>query len=160
MAQEGIVIAIQANYYLVRLKDYLESPLLCTRRSLLKKIGQNIMVGDRVFVVEADFVEHQGVIERVAPRFSEFPRPPVANAEQILLVFSLAEPPLELWQLSRFLVKAESTDLSLALCLNKQDLISQKEQQQWRSRLESWGYDPIFISVEKNQGLEQLQEIL
>ncbi|MGL5033746.1 MAG: ribosome small subunit-dependent GTPase A, partial [Microcystaceae cyanobacterium] len=85
---------------------------------------------------------------------------PVANAEQILLVFSLAEPPLELWQLSRFLVKAESTDLSLALCLNKQDLISEKEQQQWRSRLESWGYDPIFISVEKNQGLEKLQEIL
>jgi ribosome biogenesis GTPase len=154
---QGTVIAIQANYYLVRLDRWPQSPLLCTRRSRLKKIGQTIMVGDRVGVEEADLTALQGAIAEVHPRKTEFPRPPVANAEQILLVFSLAEPPLEIWQLSRFLVKAESTELSLSLCFNKQDLVTQKEVNQWRSRLEGWGYAPLFISVSQNQGLEKLQ---
>ena len=35
--------------------------------------------------------------------------PPVANAQQILLLFALEAPTLDPWQLSRFLVKAEST---------------------------------------------------
>lgn len=157
---QGTVIAVQANYYVVRLDHQIQTPLLCTRRSRLKKIGQTIMVGDRVGVEEVDLTTLQGAIAEVQPRKTEFPRPPVANAEQILLVFSLAEPPLEVWQLSRFLVKAESTELSLGLCLNKQDLVTEQELQQWRSRLEAWGYAPIFISVAQNQGLDQLQQTL
>ena len=97
-ADIGIVTALQANYYRVRLPGLSEVPLLCTRRALLKKIGQNIMVGDRVRVEEIDLTSLQGVITEVLPRCSEFPRPPVANAEQILLIFSLADPPLEVWQ--------------------------------------------------------------
>lgn len=159
-ADIGIVTALQANYYRVRLPGLSEVPLLCTRRALLKKIGQNIMVGDRVRVEEIDLTSLQGVITEVLPRCSEFPRPPVANAEQILLVFSLAEPPLEVWQLSRFLVKAESTQLKIALCLNKRDLVSETTVHQWRSRLENWGYDPIFISVLQQQGLKHLQAVL
>lgn len=160
MAEQGIVMAIQANYYEVRLVTGGDALLLCTRRALLKKIGQTILVGDRVFVEEIDLASLQGVITEVLPRRSEFPRPPVANAEQILLVFSLAEPPLEVWQLSRFLVKAESTHLKIALCLNKRDLVSETTVHQWRSRLEDWGYDPIFVSVLNHQGLKHLQTIL
>ncbi|MGF1539322.1 MAG: small ribosomal subunit biogenesis GTPase RsgA [Pleurocapsa sp.] len=157
----GIVVAVQANFYRVRLeKNSSVLYLLCTRRTRLKKIGQKVMVGDRVIVEQPDWQDGRGVISKIISRTTEFQRPTVANAQNILLLFAVEEPTLDPWQLSRFLVKAESTSLKLCLCLNKCDLITEKQQQQWQQRLENWGYDPIFISVRQKQGIEELLENL
>jgi ribosome biogenesis GTPase len=156
---QGTVVAVQANFYQVALAaDSQRQSLLCTRRSRLKKIGQKVMVGDKVLVEEADFIEGRGVVSAVFPRKTELERPPVANADQILLVFALAEPNLDPMALSQFLVKAESTQLQPRLCLNKTDLISEQQQQDWRERLQGWGYDPTFVSVFTGAGLTQLQQ--
>lgn len=171
----GTVVAVQANFYRVRIEEgrrqkaippnplrkgerNYPSPqyLLCTRRTRLKKIGQQVMVGDRVLVENPDYSEGRGAIAEVLERTTELKRPPVANAEQILLVFALEEPKLDTWQLSRFLVKAESTNLELCLCLNKADLISEAQQRQWQQRLSSWGYDPVSISIANKAGIEEL----
>ncbi len=157
----GIVVAVQANFYRVKLEK--NSPvvyLLCTRPTRLKKIGQQVMVGDRVIVEKPDWQDGRGVISKVLSRATKLQRPTVANAQKILLLFAVEEPTLDPWQLSRFLVKAESTSLQLCLCLNKCDLITEQQQQQWQQRLENWGYNPIFISVWKKQGIEQLLENL
>jgi ribosome biogenesis GTPase len=84
----------------------------------------------------------------------------MANAEQILLVFAFAEPDLDAHQLTRFLVKAESTQLGVSLCLNKQDLVTENKQEEWQARLASWGYKPILISVAENKGIEALTSYL
>ncbi|WP_017306034.1 small ribosomal subunit biogenesis GTPase RsgA [Spirulina subsalsa] len=151
----GTVVAVQANFYQVRLVGGGDS-VLCTRRSRLKKLGQKVMVGDRVVVEEIDEVARRGAIAEILPRQTQLERPPVANAEQILLVFSLAEPPLDPWQLSRFLIKAELTALTPCLCLNKQDLVSPSEQAAWQERLGKWGYNPLLISVEQQEGLDRV----
>lgn len=149
----GTVLAVQANYYWVQLDPAQsgDAPdmamLLCTRRSLLKKIGQRVMVGDRVQVVEPDWAGQRGAIAQVLPRRTELDRPPIANADQILLVFALAEPTLDPIQLSRFLVKAESTGLAVALAFNKSDLVSAEVRQHWCDRLNHWGYQPLIISI-------------
>ncbi|MEL4896965.1 small ribosomal subunit biogenesis GTPase RsgA [Crocosphaera sp. Alani8] len=163
----GTVVAVQANFYQVRLDQPLKehndasiAHLLCTRRTRLKKIGQAVMVGDRVIVEEPDYQDARGAIARVLPRKTELSRPPVANAEQMLLVFALEEPPLETWQLSRFLVKAESTEIPFLLCLNKADLLTSTQQKTWHDRLKKWGYDPLLISVTTFQGLEALKDSL
>ena len=149
----GTVIAVQANFYQVRLDS--QNTLLCTRPTRLKKMGQKVMVGDRVEVKSPDF--ERGAIAKVLPRKTELERPPIANAEQILLVFALEEPTLDPVQLSRFLVKAESTNLKVYLGLNKTDLISQEKQDNWEKRINEWGYNPLFFSVENQQGLLQLK---
>ena len=162
----GTVTAVQANFYRVKLAYRGLQPqdvvryLLCTRRTRLKKIGQKVMVGDRVIVEEPDWQDNRGAISEVLPRSTELQRPPVANADRILLVFAVAEPALDPWQLSRFLVKAESTDLELSLCLNKCDLITDEEKQKWQARLTSWGYEPIFISAKQQLGIERLWQLL
>jgi len=172
----GTVVAVQANFYQVQLEaELFSSPqsapplskgnsqsvrLLCTRRTRLQKIGQRVMVGDRVYIEEPDWIDGRGVISEVLPRKSLLDRPPVANAEQILLVFALADPPLEPYQLTRFLVKAESTELSVCLCLNKSDLVSEQQLAAWKSRLNNWGYNPVFISVQKLHGLKELSHQL
>jgi ribosome biogenesis GTPase / thiamine phosphate phosphatase len=161
---EGTVLAVQANYYFVQFdaamlaKGLAESrQLLCTRRSRLKKIGQKVMVGDRVIVEEPDWAGNRGAISQVLDRSSELDRPPIANANQILLVFALAEPLLDPNQLSRFLVKAESTGLTVQLCLSKCDLVEPSTQQDWQGRLMDWGYAPIFLSVKTDVGLDRVR---
>ncbi|MEH2272244.1 MAG: small ribosomal subunit biogenesis GTPase RsgA [Nostoc sp.] len=172
----GTVVAVQANFYRVHLDQedgemremreqdpsHLPYPplLLCTRRTRLKKIGQQVMVGDRVLVEEPDWAGRRGAIADVLPRQSELDRPAIANVNQILLVFAVADPPLEPYQLSRFLIKAESTDLDVLLCLNKSDLISVQEQQKVSDRLLGWGYEPIFISVKDGINTDQAAKYL
>ena len=186
----GTVLAVQANYYHVKLDAgqklgvsgqqsavsgqrsavdggdlrwagncMLPSPLmlLCTRRSRLKKIGQRVMVGDRVEVVEPDWAGKRGAIAQVLPRRSALDRPPVANADQLLLVFAMVEPTLDPHQLSHFLIKAETTQLQVCLCLNKSDLATAAERAHWQNRLQQWGYTPLLISVRQADGLAGLE---
>lgn len=154
----GTVMAHQANFYKVRLDSPSNCFLLCTRRSRLKKIGQKVMVGDRVVVESAGL--DQGVIDNVLPRESVLKQPPVANANQILLVFALSQPNLDVLQLSRFLVKAESTGLKICLALNKIDLIAKEEQEAWYERLSKWGYEPVLFSVNTKEGIDKLLSLL
>lgn len=167
----GTVLSVQANFYWVRLDDIAVETqenrpnthqikrsrlLLCTRRSRLKKMGQQVWVGDRVQVEEPDWVSQRGAITEVLNRTTALDRPPVANADHILLMFAMAAPPLDPVQLSRFLIKAESTQLAVTLCLNKQDLVRNDQQREWRDRLHQWGYPPILISLHHSFGLETL----
>ncbi|WGV25551.1 small ribosomal subunit biogenesis GTPase RsgA [Halotia branconii] len=160
----GTVLAVQANFYKVQLdvddKEINACFLLCTRRTRLKKIGQQVMVGDRVVIEEPDWSGRRGAIADVLPRQTQLDRPPIANTNQILLVFAVAEPPLEPYQLSRFLVKAESTELDVLLCLNKSDLVSPEVQQQICDRLLAWGYRPLFISVKNQINIDQAAKYL
>ncbi|MEM9244237.1 MAG: small ribosomal subunit biogenesis GTPase RsgA [Cyanobacteria bacterium P01_F01_bin.153] len=160
----GTVVAVQANYYWVRLDKVptAESPrrLLCTRRARLKKVGQRVAVGDRVTVEEPDWQGQRGAIAQVSPRRSYLDRPPIANVDRILLVFSLAEPALDFNQLSRFLIKAESTGVDICLCLNKRDLVSDSFLNSVLESLDRWGYQPIVTSVVEDPTLEELRSPL
>ena len=157
----GVVIAVQANFCQVQIDR--DTPtvggklILCTRRARLQKIGVSAIVGDRVTISEIDWQGLKGVVTDVFLRHSLLDRPPVANADRILLVFALAEPALDPFLLSKFLVKAESTGLQVSLCLNKSDLVSPAEKQDWCDRLGEWGYQPIVISVENGMGVQELQ---
>ncbi len=175
LALTGTVLAVQANFYRVRLDrafrlelldelgqhtSQVIDELLCTRRARLKKIGQQICVGDRVTIEEPDWHGKRGAISEVAPRHNLLDRPTVANVDRILLVFALAEPTLDPHQLSRFLVKAESTQVEVLLCLNKRDLVSDQIWTAWCDRLKSWGYPPIAISTYTQEGIDELAQHL
>lgn len=151
---QGTVMAVQANYYFVSTD---KQELLCTRRSRLKKIGQKVMVGDRVKVIEPEVKDGRGSIVEILPRQNQLSRPAIANVDHLLLVFALKDPPLDACQLSRFLVKAESTHIPLSLCLNKADLVTETEQEHWYSKLQTWGYDPIIVSVLNQKSMSQLR---
>ena len=61
------------------------------------------------------------------PRQTELENPAVANLDQVLLVFSLAEPPWDGQVATRFLVSAESCEIPVTVLLNKADLVSTEE---------------------------------
>ncbi len=164
----GTVSSAQANFYWVHLSEHAANgpyqppkvSLLCTRRARLKKMGQQVMVGDRVWVSDPDWEDARAVIVAVEPRRTQLDRPPVANGDQVLLVFALVEPTLDPHQLSHFLVKAEATGMEVCLCLNKRDLASEIQQQEWTERLRAWGYTPILISVQTDLVFPALANVL
>ncbi|XP_023002660.1 small ribosomal subunit biogenesis GTPase RsgA 1, mitochondrial [Cucurbita maxima] len=134
--------------------------LLCVVKAVLKKIKRRVLVGDKVVVGSIDWVDRRGMIENVFQRSSEILDPPVANVDHLLVLFSIDQPKLEPFTLTRFLVEAESTGIPLTLGLNKLELVDEETVVSWKSRLRSWGYDPLFCSVQTRIGLDSLAYIL
>ncbi|XP_007044058.2 PREDICTED: putative ribosome biogenesis GTPase RsgA isoform X1 [Theobroma cacao] len=130
--------------------------LLCVVKEVLKKIKRRVLVGDKVVVGTIDWVARRGVIENVFQRTSEILDPPVANVDHLLVLFSMEQPMIEPFMLTRFLVEAESTGIPLTLALNKLELVDEEALVAWKNRLQSWGYEPLFCSVETKHGLDSL----
>lgn len=84
------------------------------------------MVGDKVLMGSIDWVDRRGMIENVFQRSSEILDPPVANVDHLLVLFSLEQPKIEAFTLTRFLVEAESTGIPLTLALNKSELVDEE----------------------------------
>ncbi|MGY2837396.1 ribosome small subunit-dependent GTPase A [Thermostichus sp. MS-CIW-41] len=175
----GWVRAAQANFYRVRIDPSLaalfpeiparfpvEKPtpaeILCTSRAKLKKMGQQVMVGDWVEVrlppAAADLWPERGVIEAILPRRTQLPRPAIANATQVLVVVALAEPDPEPNALSRLLVQAEASQLRVQVVLNKCDCVDPEVATTWVERLQRWGYEPLLVSAHTQAGIPQLQQ--
>ncbi|ESQ28565.1 hypothetical protein EUTSA_v10019531mg [Eutrema salsugineum] len=171
----GTVATAQANFMRVVVQDVAGSEknddgedlssktgveLLCVVRAVLKKIRRRVLVGDKVLVGSIDWVDRRGMIENVFHRRSEILDPPVANVDHLLVLFSLDQPKLEPFTLTRFLVEAESTGIPLTLALNKSELISEEELESWKIRLRRWNYEPLFCSVGTKDGLDAIAFIL
>jgi ribosome biogenesis GTPase len=170
----GTVATAQANFMRVIVQDVANSvtsdddndssktgvELLCVVRAVLKKIRRRVLVGDKVLVGSIDWVDRRGMIENVFHRRSEILDPPVANVDHLLVLFSLDQPKLEPFTLTRFLVEAESTRIPLTLALNKTELISEEELETWKIRLRGWNYEPLFCSVGTKDGLDDIAFVL
>ncbi|KAI6692167.1 hypothetical protein NL676_019877 [Syzygium grande] len=161
----GTVAAAQANFMRVIVQSLppiedgaggIGVELLCVVKAVLKKIKRRVLVGDKVLVGSIDWVDQRGMIENVFQRSTQVLDPPVANVDRLLVLFSMEQPKVEPFLLTRFLVEAESTGIPLTLALNKCELVDEETLVAWKSRLRSWGYRPIFCSVESKEGLDSL----
>ncbi|XP_078441654.1 minichromosome maintenance (MCM2/3/5) family protein isoform X2 [Wolffia australiana] len=166
----GRVISAQANFMRV-VVDFVgeESEiggsrvgveLLCVVRAVLKKIGRKVLVGDNVLVGSIDWADRRGMIEDSFVRRTELSDPPIANVDHLLVLFSLVQPKVEPFNLTRFLVEAESTGIPLTLAMNKMELAGEEMIASWNTRLLSWGYNPLFCSVDRMIGLEAIENIM
>ncbi|KAK3144983.1 hypothetical protein QOZ80_4AG0320870 [Eleusine coracana subsp. coracana] len=165
----GLVAASQANFMRVivdsvppghDLEQHRGSDLLCVVRALLKKIRRRVLVGDRVLVGAVDWTDRRGMIEDVFERKTELADPPVANVDRLVVLFSLDQPRTEPATLTRFLVEAESTGIPFVLVFNKVELVDEQTRAYWKDRLKTWGYDPLFLSVDQQSGIAALEEML
>ena len=156
-------MALEANFCRVQLDQPgpggLEH-LLCVRRTRLGKTGQQICVGDRVQIDGIDWPQGRGAVAALEPRSSLLERPAVANCSRVVVAVALEQPQLDPLQLTRFLLTAERTGVAVELVLTKADLLSAAERAAWRERLQGWGYEPLLVSAQHNEGIVALRERL
>jgi len=119
--QIGRIVKALSGYYYVRPEgDTSDGMIQCRARGIFKKRGESPLVGDLVAYEETD--NGEGAVNRILPRSSELVRPPVANVELAVLVFSVTEPTLNLQLLDKFLAHVEHAGLQPIICLSKLDL--------------------------------------
>ena len=127
----GLFIKKFNEFFLVDLKNNqnfeINSRVLCKVRKSIIFRNQVIYVGDIVEISNIDFKTKRAVIENLIKRKNLLSRPSVANISNIYVICSVEEPKLNLSQVNRFLISAESLRVEVSLVLTKCDLISEKE---------------------------------
>ena len=133
-AAEAMVVTIDRGRYRCLLGDI---ALAATKSRALGRKG--VIVGDRVRVVGdlsgaegslariVDVLPRITVLRRSADDNDPFERPIVANADQLVIVTALADPPPRTGMIDRILVAAYDAGLDPVLCLTKQDLAPAEE---------------------------------
>lgn len=163
---QGLIVKALSGYYYVSEDGRQSPPVQCRARGIFKKRGESPLVGDRVVYSVSGTGE--GTVEEILPRNTVLIRPPVANADLAVLVFSVTEPSLSLTLLDKFLVHIEHAGLEPVLCLSKQDLSLEgeatEEAVQAAETVERIygriGYKVLGTSSRRASGLEELRQVL
>jgi ribosome biogenesis GTPase len=179
-----MVIKAQSGFFTVQAPD--GQQVVARLRGRLKKEQRDtdlIAVGDhaRVLIEEDGTASIEAVAERerslarLAPipkgrgsrrwdrqgYLSEREQVIVANPDEVVFVFSCAEPDPHLRMLDRFLVSAESQDIPPVICANKIDLVGGLEGgQEIFGLYEEIGYPVIYTSAVTGAGVDALRDQL
>ena len=115
----GLVTKKFNDFFLVDLKNQENSrnreKFLCKVRKSINFKDQLIYVGDEVAIEKIDFKSKRAVITSLKKRKNLLLRPSVANISNIYITFSVEEPELNLSQVNRFLISAESMGVEVSL---------------------------------------------
>lgn len=153
MAEGKIVKSLSGFYYVSRDED--KTIYQCRGRGNFRKRKITPLVGDHVVFESSN--ETDGYILEIRERRNELVRPPIANVDQALTIFSLKEPDLNLQLLDKFLVHLEASDITPIICFTKTDLLSREELEHARkmqAQYELIGYVTILISVINREGID------
>lgn len=157
---EGVLVKAKGGFYYAMVAQ--GEVVRCRARGRLKGEGAQLLVGDRV---EVSFRQPgDGMVERIFPRKNSLIRPSIANVDQVVVVITLHEPPLDLHLLHRIIVAAGAAGLAGILCFNKLDLLKTAADRSRIQELENVfrasGYTVLRTSSLMGEGLDLLRDSL
>jgi ribosome biogenesis GTPase / thiamine phosphate phosphatase len=153
MPEGKIVKALSGFYYVLHDGVMIQ----CRGRGVCRKNKITPLVGDEV-VFQAEN-PRDGYIMEVKERKNELVRPPIANVDQAILVFSAVEPGFSTVLLDRFLVLVEYNHIKPLICITKMDLTNDNEKQainEYADHYRNIGYEVLLTSSETEAGIEGL----
>ena len=138
---QGLVIKSISGEYTVSSGDKL---YVCKPRGVFRYNEETVKVGDYV-----DFDCEELIIKKVHKRKNDLVRPVIANVDKAFLVFSFAEPDLNLNLLDRLISIFEYYDIEIRIIFSKSDLIDLEEFEQVKAYYEKIGYICYVISIDE-----------
>ncbi|MBF0585683.1 ribosome small subunit-dependent GTPase A [Prosthecochloris sp. N3] len=172
----GIVHEARGGMYVVR--DACDRDWLCrTFRGTRTENGDEtlVAVGDRVVVRPTDGdAQEEGVIVQVRERSSTLERKRdrrrnrsgevtqviASNIDQLVIVASAGEPPLNRRLIDRYLVFSEYAGLPALIVVNKVDLVEEGDLEKELEPYARNGYRTCIVSAESGAGMDQLRSLL
>lgn len=135
------------------------------RKSLIRNPSETVLVGDVV-----TFTPQGGLIHEVLPRRNTLTRRAAgptlaeqgiaANVDQLVPVFSAANPKPHWNLLDRYLAAAEAQGISALVCITKLDLQPPADLAEVVSIYRQVGYPVIQVSAQTGAGLDELRSAL
>ncbi len=155
---EGKIMKALSGFYYVKDQD---TVIQCRGRGIFRKNNITPLVGDFV-EYQADNAQ-EGYILDIQSRKNELIRPPIANVDQAVLVFSAVEPDFSTSLLDRFLVLVESHHIRPVICISKIDLLDKEQEQNIQEFADDYrriGYEVILTSAKWEESMAILKPIL
>ncbi|WP_108669742.1 ribosome small subunit-dependent GTPase A [Peribacillus acanthi] len=153
MPEGKIIKALSGFYYVLDGQQITQ----CRGRGVFRKNKITPLVGDEV-VFQAEN-ETDGYILEVKERKNELVRPPIANVDQAILVFSAVEPDFSTVLLDRFLVLIEANEIDPVICISKMDIVPEDKLEEINGYVKDYeaiGYPVITTSSVTSDGMEKL----
>ena len=158
--KKGIILKALSGFYYVEDQETKEM-IKCRSRGLFRKQKITPLVGDYVeFLVELD---GNGYVMDIGTRKNELVRPPIANVDLALVVFSVKEPDFSPKLLDRFLAVIEMNQIEPIIVLTKMDLLSEEERQAIDSSIQYYkqiGYEVIETSSKQHEGINVVNDLI
>ncbi len=166
----GTVIKSQSGFFWTRTEH---GVLRCRLRGRLKRLrvaSDIATLGDDVIVTPT--LNNEGAIEEVLPRRSKLARRAagqkgiwkedviVANADQIVIVFAVANPEPHLRMLDRYLIMAELNEMQAVIVANKCELVPAEASRELFAPYAAIGYPVLFTSTKQHIGIDDLRDHL
>lgn len=172
--QHGLVVKTHSGFYTVQTE---EGRYVCQLRGRLKEQSKKTelcVIGDHVTIdINADgsgaikaIEPRERVLSRVEPSqyagtSTEREQVIIANPDQAIFVFSVANPEPHVRFLDRLLVAAEKAEIpSICICANKVDLIGEEAAHRLFKTYERIGYRIFYTSAQQNMGIAALRDLL
>ena len=149
---EGKIIKGIGGFYYVKTD---EGIIECKARGKFRQNKLKPLVGDNVKIA---IDKNKGVIDEIHIRHSELIRPAVANVTLAFVVFAMKSPDINFDLLYKFLILCESNNIKPIVCLNKMDLVSDKEKEEIKNKINDVGYEVVFINAREKIGIDVLKD--
>lgn len=132
----------------------------CKAKGIFRNKNIKPLVGDDVEVEILDEENKLGNISNIFMRKNELIRPAVANINQSIVVFAIADPMPNLNLLDRFLVMMERSNIDTIICFNKVDLVNEDKVMKYKDIYVNAGYHVIFTSTMLHIGIEDVYRLI
>ena len=116
--QGRILKAIAGFYYVYVVGSGIYA---CKARGIFRNENRKPLVGDVVEMEVTHEADMEGNVTVIHPRSSELTRPPVANIDQVIILFAMRTPDPNFLLLDRFLIEAQRQKVSCLIAFNKID---------------------------------------
>lgn len=151
----GKIIKSQKELYFVKNDD---KTYLAKARGNFRVKGIKPLVGDEVIFEMQN--EENAYITEILPRKNEIKRPNISNIDQILLFVTINNPPLNLYNLDKYLAMCEYKNIEVVIIISKIDLDKENKAQNLAKTYENIGYKVLAIDNYNDLPKEKIKNIL
>ena len=151
----GKIIKSQKELYYVDTKD---NVYMAKARGNFRVKNKKPLVGDNVEIEVLE--DNKAYITKLLNRKNEIKRPNIANIDQLFVFVTINDPPLNLYNLDKYLAMCEYLSISVTIILTKIDLALSEEIENLAGIYKNIGYDVLLIDNYKDFPKDKIEEIL
>ena len=152
---KGKITKAQKELYYVETTDKI---YMAKARGNFRKKGIKPLVGDNVIIDIQD--EETAYITEILERKNVIKRPNISNVDQMLVFITITDPPLNLYNLDKYLAMCEYENIDVVIVLSKKDLATDEKIKNITSIYENIGYELITLDNYNDFPKEKINSIL
>ena len=157
---QGKIMKGVGGFYYIHPHNTVNTIYECKAKGAFRNRKIKPAVGDDVEIEIISEQDKTGNIVEILPRENLLIRPAVANVDQAVIVFALADPKPNYNLLDRFLVMMEQQGVDTLICFNKSDLVSGQEAKEICDIYAGAGYQVFLTVAKENVGVDAFREAI